>query len=156
MQFKRVVFFLLKRLYYRNCMTAIFVLVTNFWIRWQKTDIKPKGLVALQTKKGRRFVVKRLPFVHTAMWVLHTVFISECFQLVVPAMIFVEMFALPQPIGNEIASVTNFRIRWQKNRQKAKRACCFCKQNKADVLLSNVCLVYTLQCGFARQFVRLS
>ena len=65
-------------------------------------------------KKGRRFVVKRLPCVHTAMWVLHTVFISECFQLVVPAMIFVEMFALPQPIGNEIASVTNFRIRWQK------------------------------------------
>lgn len=112
--------FLLKRLYYRNCMTAIFVLVTNFWIRWQKTDIKPKGLPALQTKKGRRFVVKLLPFVHTAMWVLHTVFISECFQLVVPAMIFVETFALPQPIGNEIASVTNFRIRWQKTDTKPK------------------------------------
>ena len=101
-------------------MTAIFVLVTNFWIRWQKTDIKPKGLPALQTKKGRRFVVKLLPFVHTAMWVLHTVFISECFQLVVPAMIFVETFALPQPIGNEIASVTNFRIRWQKTDKKQK------------------------------------
>ena len=74
----------------------------------------------MQTKKGRRFVVKRLPFVHTVMWVLHTVFISECFQLVVPAMIFVETFALPQPIGNEIASVTNFRIRWQKTDTKPK------------------------------------
>ena len=94
--------------------------VTNFRIRWQKTDIKPKGLVALQTKKGRRFVVKRLPFVHTAMWVSHTVFRSDCFQRVVPAMIFVETFALPQPIGNEIASVTNFRIRWQKTDKKQK------------------------------------
>ena len=154
--FKPVAFVWSKRLHYLNCLTATLVSVTNFRIRWQKTDTKPKGLPAFTNKTRQTFCCQTPAFCTHCNTLLHTVFISECFQLVVPAMIFVEMFALPQPIGNEIASVTNFRIRWQKNRQKAKRACCFCKQNKADVLLSNVCLVYTLQCGFARQFVRLS
>ena len=108
--------------------------VTNFRIRWQKTDIKPKGLVALQTKKGRRFVVKRLPFVHTAMWVSHTVFRSDCFQRVVPAMIFVETFALPQLFDGDVCFGNEFLDTVAKNRQKAKTACYFAN-NKADVLL---------------------
>ena len=32
-----------------------------------------KLLVAFETKKGRRFVVKRLPCVHTAMWICTSV-----------------------------------------------------------------------------------
>lgn len=39
----------------------------------KKTDKKQKGLVAFETKKGRRFVVKRLPCVHTAMWICTSV-----------------------------------------------------------------------------------
>lgn len=38
----------------------------------KKTKSK-KGLLLLQTKQGRRFVVKRLPCVHTAMWICTSV-----------------------------------------------------------------------------------
>ena len=121
----------------------MFASVTNFRIRWQKNRHKAKRASCFTNKKRQTFCCQTPALCTHCNTLLHTVFISECFQLVVPAMIFVEMFALPQPIGNEIASVTNFRIRWQKNRQKAKRASCFTNKKSRRFVVKRLPFVHT-------------
>ena len=104
--------------------------VTNFRIRWQKTDTKPKGLPAFTNKTRQTFCCQTPAFCTHCNTLLHTVFISECFQLVVPAMIFVEMFALPQLPDGNICFGNEFSDTVAKIRQKAKRASCFTNKKR--------------------------
>ena len=142
--FKPVAFVWSKRLHYLNCLTATLVSVTNFRIRWQKTDTKPKWLPAFTNKTRQTFCCQTPAFCTHCNTLLHTVFISECFQLVVPAMIFVEMFALPQLPDGNICFGNEFSDTVAKKQTKSKKGLLLYKQKKADVLSSNACLLYTL------------
>ena len=77
------------------------------------------------------------------MWVLHTVFISECFQLVVPAMIFVEMFALPQLPDGNICFGNEFSDTVAKKQTKSKKGLLLCKQKGRRFVVKRLPFVHT-------------
>ena len=86
-----------------------------------KNRHKAKRACCFTNKKRQTFCCQTPAFCTHCNTLLHTVFISECFQLVVPAMIFVEMFALPQLPDGNICFGNEFSDTVAKKQTKSKK-----------------------------------